>query len=96
MNLPTKFVPFAKGAPCAVMTRMVAEYLLDQEILQALFQEHRPGLHVKLDRLILCHAGPFVVPTRALFRQLRMFAVHLDLIGLGSCPFIPEQDRRHG
>lgn len=40
MNLPVKFIPFAKGAPCAVMTRMVAEYLLDHEVLQALFREH--------------------------------------------------------
>lgn len=40
MNLPAKFIPFAKGAPCAVITRMVAEYLLDRDMLQALFQEH--------------------------------------------------------
>lgn len=55
MDLPAKFIPFAKGAPCAVMTRMIAEYLLDQEVLQALFQEHAATQYdraITLDHLV--------------------------------------------
>lgn len=39
MLLPEAFEPFVKGAPCAVMTRMVAEYVVDDQRLAALFQE---------------------------------------------------------
>lgn len=39
MLLPVAFEPFVKGAPCAVMTRMVAEHVVDDEVLATLFQE---------------------------------------------------------
>jgi hypothetical protein len=40
MALPDKFDPFVEGAPCAVITRLAAEWMLDEESLQRLFQEH--------------------------------------------------------
>jgi hypothetical protein len=38
--LPQGFEPFVKGAPCAVMTRMVAEYIVADDFLSELFQAH--------------------------------------------------------
>lgn len=34
------FEPFVQGAPCAVMTRLVGEWLLDEEALNGLFTRH--------------------------------------------------------
>lgn len=39
MSLPTAFAPFAEGAPCAVITRLSFEVLLDDEALRTLFAE---------------------------------------------------------
>ena len=40
MALPESFRPFAEGAPCAVITRLVLEYLIDDVILRILFAEN--------------------------------------------------------
>ena len=43
MSLPAKFTPFVQGAPCAVMTRIAAEWMLDQTTVSDLFKEHAVG-----------------------------------------------------
>lgn len=40
MSLPKSFQPFVEGAPCAVITRLAVEYLVDGETLGMLFAEH--------------------------------------------------------
>lgn len=40
MHLSRAFEPFVHGAPCAVNTRMIGEYVVDEEMLAKLFQEH--------------------------------------------------------
>lgn len=40
MSLPKSFQVFVEGAPCAVITRLAVEYLVDGEILEMLFAEH--------------------------------------------------------
>jgi len=40
MSLPEAFRPFAEGAPCAVIVRMVLEYLIDETMLGILFAEN--------------------------------------------------------
>src|SRR5262245_28807682 len=40
MALPRAFEAFVQGAPCAVLTRMVAERIVDDELLSTLFREH--------------------------------------------------------
>ncbi len=40
MALPDEFDPFVEGAPCAVIARLAAEWMLDDASLQRLFQEH--------------------------------------------------------
>lgn len=40
MALPRAFDAFVQGAPCAVLTRLVAERIVDDELLSTLFQEH--------------------------------------------------------
>jgi IS4 transposase len=40
MALPRAFDAFAQGAPCAVLTRLIAERIVDDELLSTLFQEH--------------------------------------------------------
>jgi IS4 transposase len=39
MKWPTAFEPFVCGAPCAVMTRAVAEFVVDEAWLSALFEQ---------------------------------------------------------
>jgi len=38
MSIPSEFVPFAKGAPCAVMARSAVEWLIDDETVVSLFE----------------------------------------------------------
>jgi hypothetical protein len=40
MSLPKSFQPFVEGAPCAVITRLAVEYLVDAQALEALFGKH--------------------------------------------------------
>jgi len=40
MALPRAFEAFVEGAPCAVLTRLVAERIVDDELLGCLFREH--------------------------------------------------------
>jgi hypothetical protein len=40
MSLANAFRPFVEGAPCAVITRLALEYLVDDETLGMLFSEH--------------------------------------------------------
>lgn len=40
MALPDKFGPFVEGAPCAVITRLAAEWMMDGEVLDRLFEQH--------------------------------------------------------
>jgi hypothetical protein len=40
MALPRAFDAFVQGAPCAVLTRLVAERIVDDQLLRTLFQEH--------------------------------------------------------
>lgn len=40
MVLPRVLEAFVRGAPCAVITRMVAERIVDDRVLATLFQEH--------------------------------------------------------
>ena len=40
MSLPNTFRPFVEGAPCAVITRLAVEYLVDDETLGMLFTEY--------------------------------------------------------
>ncbi len=56
MELPDGFVPFAEGASCAVLTRMVAEWTLDREFLSLLFQQHAVTQYdreITLDQLVM-------------------------------------------
>ncbi|MFO0884854.1 MAG: hypothetical protein U0894_11825 [Pirellulales bacterium] len=38
--LSPEFLPFIQGAPCAVMTRLAAEWLLDEATVNELFDAH--------------------------------------------------------
>jgi IS4 transposase len=40
MVLPPEFEPFVRGAPCAVITRLAAEWLLDDQTIRRLFDAH--------------------------------------------------------
>jgi IS4 transposase len=40
MVLPIQFDPFVRGAPCAVIARLAAEWMMDAETLGQLFEEH--------------------------------------------------------
>lgn len=40
MALPDPFRPFVEGAPCAVITRLAAEWMLDEQVFKQLFQQH--------------------------------------------------------
>lgn len=40
MALPRAFEAFVEGAPCAVLTRLVAERIVDDQLLGTLFQQH--------------------------------------------------------
>jgi hypothetical protein len=40
MALPRAFDAFVQGAPCTVLTRLVAERIVDDHLLSTLFQEH--------------------------------------------------------
>jgi hypothetical protein len=40
MSLSAKFDPFVCGAPCAVITRLAAEWLLEESAVEALFERH--------------------------------------------------------
>ena len=40
MALPRAFDAFVQGAPCAVLTRLIAERIVDEQLLGTLFQEH--------------------------------------------------------
>jgi Transposase DDE domain len=40
MALPRAFDAFVQGAPCTVLTRLVAERIVDDQLLRMLFQEH--------------------------------------------------------
>jgi IS4 transposase len=40
MSLPESFRPFVEGAPCAVITRLAVEYLVDDDTLRMLFTEN--------------------------------------------------------
>ena len=40
MSLPKSFQPFAEKAPCAVIARLVLEYLIDDTIMRILFAEN--------------------------------------------------------
>lgn len=40
MAMPDSFRPFVEGAPCAVITRLAAEWMLDKQALEQLFQQH--------------------------------------------------------
>jgi hypothetical protein len=56
MDIPHEFEPFAQGAPCAVITRMVAEWIADDELLAKLFQEHKVTQYdrqITIDHLVL-------------------------------------------
>jgi DDE family transposase len=55
MKIPRAFEPFVQGAPCAVITRMVAEYVVDGELLAKLFQEHAVSQYdrkITIDQLV--------------------------------------------
>jgi hypothetical protein len=56
MDVPRAFEPFARGAPCAVITRMVAEWIVDDVLLAKLFQEHAVTQYdrqITIDHLVL-------------------------------------------
>jgi IS4 transposase len=56
MDLPRAFEPFVQGAPCAVMARMVAEWIVDNEWLSDLFQEHAVTQYdrdITIDQLVM-------------------------------------------
>lgn len=40
MALPRVFEAFVEGAPCAVLTRLLAERMVDDQLLQTLFRQH--------------------------------------------------------
>ena len=40
LSLPKSFQPFVKGAPCAVIVRLMLEYLIDETIMGILFAEN--------------------------------------------------------
>ncbi len=55
MSLPKAFQPFVEGAPCAVMARLAAEWLIDGESLRMLFEkvaENQYERELTLDQLV--------------------------------------------
>lgn len=40
MDLPRSFDPFVQEAPCAVMTRIIADWIVDEPLLEELFRDH--------------------------------------------------------
>ena len=55
MKWPAAFEPFVAGAPCAVMTRALAEYVVDEEWLAALFEREAATQYrrqITIDQLV--------------------------------------------
>jgi hypothetical protein len=56
MDLPLGFEPFVQGAPCAVMSRMIAEWVIDEDLLAELFENHavtQYDRHITIDQMVM-------------------------------------------